>query len=114
VWARVKGFPWWPATIRREMRSNNVRNSRATLRPRARAKSARRFGGVCSVHVLVLRGNTSRSIASYLVLPLRRGWVCLKDIMDFTAGYEEFKDVRMKSAARQQWYVFIYSFFAAP
>ena len=26
IWARVKGFPWWPATIRREEKSNLVRN----------------------------------------------------------------------------------------
>lgn len=61
--ARVRGYPWWPATIQAEPKSKMIRNY------------------LGRIHV-VFSGDGAGT-----------GWCTLQDIKDFEEGYDELKGV---------------------
>ena len=84
VWAKVKGYPWWPATIRCESASGCIRNH------------------LGRIHVHFAKGSDDDR-QTY-------GWCTLKEIMDFEEGYENLKDATpypaktARAKSMNQWY----------
>lgn len=83
VWAKVKGYPWWPATIRSD-KNGCIRNH------------------LGRIHVHFAQGSDDDT-KTY-------GWCTLKEIMDFEEGYDTLRDAipyptkSAKAESGNQWY----------